>query len=389
MMYQRPKLDQGLWCVRTFWGTRKGAVALGCFLWLVYATLEFRHLYNTAISVPPTQRVVRNVEELWLPHLYFCPADRGRIKGFQWYSYECLLTYKDDRKSCPAWLQYYGGRTPESFKNGGNFTGESCLEFGTHMIGVRKEWSAAWNEITLRAAFSASTDVDLSNNLQEVELGYLPVEWDVGTRESSAQRYYYPLLRVPIFHITPPGRPQGVATRSFIAKEEDRGILRAGRYWYTYGTMQISVLNASLPVQSFEGAAYIPSGRVGVVHVVLTLEDFKEFDFQVVSCFFPLLRVIGEVAGVAALLAWFLTVPWALRKSNRHETRDGNSNAACFATSAASDVAKHEYREAGDSEEEEGAALLGSTDATELIFGEESTSSRPLLRIEATDADPL
>lgn len=367
-------------------GKRGAGVALGvgCVLWIIYASLEFRHLYLNAIRVPPTQRIVRNIEEVRLPHLYFCPADRGRLKGFQWHSYECLLTYKDDRKNCPAWLQSYRGRTPEVFR--GNGSGGACLEFGTHMIGIRREWSAAWNEITLRAAFNAEPDTGLSDNLQEVELGYLPVEWDIGAPKTTAERFYYPLLRVPLFFLTRSKRPEGgVATRSFIAKEVDRGLKRGGRYWYTYGTMQIAVLNASLPAQTFEGASFMPPGRVGVVHVVLSLEDFEEFDFEVVSCLYPLLSFFGEIAGVAALLAWVFTVPFtACRRGSKHDANGAGGSQARHSASAAgsASVGKWEYRQDGDSEEEEGEALLGEPQGRP---GDESTSDRPLLRTDAEE----
>jgi hypothetical protein len=180
--------------------------------WVCYVGLTMQHFYDTAVLTPQTQRVTRNVKELRLPRLYFCPADRGHMDGFEWASFECTLSYKDERRSCPGRLQSFQGRTPRSFKGSsgkramgdgpgemGESQGGQCLEFGTHRIGVREEWSAAWNEITLRAAFTPADTTGISDALWEVELGYLPVEWEMGMKSSTVERYYYPLLRVPFF----------------------------------------------------------------------------------------------------------------------------------------------------------------------------------------------
>lgn len=300
--------------MRMFLRDKYFGVALAASIWAFYIIIELQHFYDTAIKVPPTQRVTRAASELRLPRLYFCPADRGRSEGFQWHSFECTLSYQEERRTCPARLQAYRGREPEEFRADPDGDGldrhqkrpGECLEFGTHMIGVREEWSAAWNEVTLRAAFHPPSVAGIGDALQEVELGYLPVEWEIGQRVDTTQRYYYPLLRVPFFFLSQSGYEPGVATRTFMAKEVDRGLSSAGKYWYTYGAMQLAVVNATTPEQSFPGGPYLPPQGLGVVHIVITLEDFEVFDFEVISSFFPLLGTVGQICGVGAMLAFVL-----------------------------------------------------------------------------------
>merc|ERR1719210_536331 len=127
--------------------------------------------------------------------------------------------------------------------------------------------------------------------------------------------WYYPLIRVPIFYlstlnITGPG----VATRSFLSVEVDRGVHQAGEYWHTYGGAQLAIANASMPSQGYFDTNKLPvssptsehaARNLAVVHVTLTLEDFEEFEFQVIeSAFYPLLRMLGELAGAAVFLIW-------------------------------------------------------------------------------------
>jgi len=280
-----------------------------------------RNFYKTALEVPPTQRVVRNVEELRLPRLYFCPADRRRMGHLKWLAFECVLTYRDDRTTCPGRLQSYEGLAPDDFHRnhpeahgGGSpekYPGGECLEFGTHMIGVRKEWSASWNEISLRASFSMPPTAGVPNALQEMELGYMPTEWVIGHRKNTMEGWYYPLLRVPMFFLGQ-AKHTCVATRCYISKEVDRGLAHTGRFWYSYGAVQVAVENATLPtepltrtretldvpqVQSAEA-----SHRTGIVHVVVSIEDFQQYEFQVSSSLYPLLAVLGQISGLGAVL---------------------------------------------------------------------------------------
>lgn len=340
-------------------------LAIGASFWLFYSVVELQHFYDTAVKVPPTQRVAREVSELRLPTLYFCPADRGRAKGFQWHSFECKLSYREEHRSCPARLQAYRGRTPEEFRGtpGGdglakaNAKGGECLEFGTHMIGVREEYSAAWNEVTLRAAFHPPSVEGLENALQEVELGYLPVEWEVGQHDTTTERYYYPLLRVPFFFLSQNGYEPGVATRVFLAKEVDRGLSAAGKYWYTYGAMQIAVVNASTPEQSFAGAPYLPPQKLlGVVHIVITLEDFELFTFQVISGFFPLMATLGQIAGVGALVAFILTGPRIRTGKNKSD----DAGQSCSSPTGGPEYARVSAPDDDDGSGEEQQALLGT-----------------------------
>lgn len=364
-------------------GARTAGLVLGLAGWGLYALLELRHFYDTAVRVSPTQRVVRQVKELRLPRLYFCPADRGRAQGFKWHSFECLLTYKADHTSCPARLQEYRDRTPDQFRGQrpGDKGGE-CLEFGTHMIGVRQEWSAAWNEITLRAAFIPPKDQGVANALQEVELGYLPAEWMIGSRSSTVQRFYYPMLRVPIFFLDRGAQGFGVATRAYLGKEVDRGRANAGRYWYTYGAMQLAVENATMPPQSFMGASFSEPARVGVVHVVITLEDFVEYDFLVVSALFPFLGILGQIAGVGALVGVLVARQKGSSRGSKCADASGGPSGADVAGSSGFSA---DYEEAAGSERaEEEQSLLGAEAPKERARKhDDETASQALLGGEA------
>jgi len=241
------------------------------------------------------------------------------------------------------------------------------------MIGVREEYSAAWNEITMRASFRPARAVGAANALQEVELGYLPAEWVIGSREATVERSYYPLLRVPVFFLDTGSQGFGVATRAYLAKEVDRGRRYAGRYWYTYSAMQLAVENATMPPQSFVGAGLRPEGRVGVVHVVITLEDFEEYDFQVISPFFPFLGVLGQVAGIGALLWLLMDLRQRGGRAAKVSGLEGGSNGF---SSSYGEVSTRE-----PAEEEEAEALLGTEAPRKdrASRGEEASSGQALL----------
>lgn len=381
-------------------------LALGLALWLCYVLALLRHFYDSAIRVPQTQRVARDVAELQLPRLYFCPADRGHMEGFRWASFECQLSFKDEHRTCPARLQAFKGRTPEQFR--GKLSGQrailsegeapqeseeqggECLEFGTHSIGVRREWSAAWNEVTLRAAFHPPSTVGYGDSLQEVELGYLPVVWALD-EASPPEHFYYPLLRVPFFfnqgvQYAPgmtPGPINGVSTRMFLGREVDKGLTAAGESWYSYGAMQLAVTNASTPQSHFVGSPDESlERRLGVVHIVITLEDFEEFDFVVASAFHPLLAVVGQAAGLGALLAVMLL-----------GTRRGGSTSHDLDSfkdpSGGPEYARVAAREDDEDSGEEAEALLGrypqalrKTSSSSQGEGRPQQSSQPLLNTE-------
>lgn len=367
---------------------------LGVALWLFYSGLQVSHLYDTAIRVPPTQRVARDIAELRLPRIYFCPADRGRMNGIRWQAFECKLSYKEEQRTCPGRLLAYYGREPEEFKNNVTADGSPqapggvCLEFGTHYVGVREEWSSAWNEVTLRGSFllpPATAD----DALQEVELGYAPEEWEIGNRKATVSKYYYPLLRVPFFFLQSlpgPSPSLGVATRAFLGREVDRGLTTAGKYWFTYGAMRIDVQNATQPMQSFREQPWQPQQRLGVVHVVLTLEDFEEFDFQVVSCFFPLLATLGQIAGVGALMAFFVARPSRRSSAPRSAREEAEPPEAesCEGPGGGPQYTRVAAPEEDEGSGEEAQALLGSAAARDRERGraEDRLASQALLGTE-------
>ncbi|CAJ1359370.1 unnamed protein product [Effrenium voratum] len=266
-------------------------LAVSVFFLVIYVTVLLVRFEDTLLA-PPTQRVMRDVSVVRLPRLFFCPADRYKQARLIWNSYECSLSYKTEVGACTGRLQHFGGEEPEDFKHGSNWS-TACLEFGTHRIGVKQEWSAAWNQISLK----------------EIELGYLPKEWEVGAEPTTIERYYAPLLRVPIYQPTTFSMPgSGVVTRLYLATEEDHGRHEAGEYWYTYGATTIPVVNATVPEQQFlhERGEWVkaPSSRRAVAEVVITLEDFTRYEYRVQPVIYPLLSLLSEVSGVFALFCW-------------------------------------------------------------------------------------
>ncbi|CAE7870850.1 atpE [Symbiodinium necroappetens] len=174
-------------------------LAVAIFLLVIYVTVLLVRFEDTLLA-PPTQRVMRDIAVVRLPRLFFCPADRYRQAGVIWNSYECSLSYKMEVAQCDARLQHFGGEEPQDFQHGKNWS-DSCLEFQTHRIGVKQEWNAAWNEISLKAAFLQPTHVaGETDMIQEVELGYLPREWEVGSEPSTIEHFYSPLIRVALRH---------------------------------------------------------------------------------------------------------------------------------------------------------------------------------------------
>lgn len=236
----------------------------------------------------------------------------------KWRSFDCRVTFKDEKAACDATLQAYKGETPDDLdgRHHGLDHKGTCVEFSTHDIMVMAEGSAAWNEVTLRATFDPATMFEMAGSdlLQEVELGYRIHEQEAG---QSLDRYYYPLLRVPIFYVGPGLAAAGVATRAFLGKEVDRMPDVTGRYWYVYGGMQVPLLNASIPKRTLVDngvATLVPSDSIsGSVHVVLTIEDFETYGFTAVPFVIPLFKTIGEIAGVGALMVW---VTFRFQKTN-------------------------------------------------------------------------
>jgi len=305
---------------------RQVAVVIGSILWMGYAALQLRHLYISAVRVPHMERRAREKDSFVLPRLYICPADRGRGGGtvHNWLSYQCDLHFRRNHTSCNARLVHYSGRSPETFKADDGGPVQECLEFKTDSAILKQEYDAAWNEIVLRAAFQPGKCASHSDCLQEVELGYQEQEWTPSLENVSIDKYYYPLRRVPFFDFSR-AHPDAVATRMFLSLEVDKGLRFAGRYWSTYGSSQIEVSNASIPEQEFfkQRAAQNPLlsakkvGSVGVVHIILTMEDFEEFKYEVVSSVFPLLGVLGEIAGCGAMMAWLVLRP-CMRPGRNH-----------------------------------------------------------------------
>ncbi|CAK9090238.1 unnamed protein product [Durusdinium trenchii] len=253
--------------------------------------------FEDTLVAPPTQRVTRDISVVRLPRLYFCPADRYRHDRLIWNSYDCSLNYKTESDKCSARIQHFGGEEPETFKHGANWS-SACLEFGTHKIGVKQEWSAAWNEISLKAAFLLPAHGDTKDVFQEIELGYLPKEWEVGEAPSTIEHYYAPLIRVPIFQ--PPldsHASDGIATRMYLAEQEDHGRHEAGDFWYVYGASSMPVVNATMPEYRFfeKDGEWVraPKSRRALAHIVITLEDFTKYE-QLGSLRFVCLMLFGS-----------------------------------------------------------------------------------------------
>jgi hypothetical protein len=226
----------------------------------------------------------------------------------RWKSFECDVRFQKEKVRCDANSALYKGQYPDDLDGRQHGTG-SCLEFQTHAIDVREEWNPAWNEVTLRAAFNDEMlTADKEDVLQEVEIGYRVVEKEDGT--VLADRYYYPLMRVPIFY-SGPGIPKtGTATRAFLGLEVDYEANVRGRYWFSYNPVQVSVLNASVPTRTkgideglipHDGA----SEPQGIAHVVFTIEDFSKLGTEAVPFYIPFMKTLGQIAGIGALLVWF------------------------------------------------------------------------------------
>lgn len=175
------------------------------------------------IEAPQTRRVVRDMRKYRLPNFYFCPADRTRQTGraFRWKSFDCHVTYKSQRAVCLGETKLYEGESPDEFEADGSDAGGSCLEMFTNDISIKREWTAAWNEITMRVAFFS--EMEGENALQEIEVGYRPVEWKSGPH-GWRDRYYYPLLRVPAFAIDASAVPTGMAVRAYLQEEIDHEV---------------------------------------------------------------------------------------------------------------------------------------------------------------------
>lgn len=279
---------------------RKSCYLLALFAWALYTLAMVGHLQRL-IEAPQTRRVIRDIRKYRLPNFYFCPADRTKTSGapFSWSSFDCRVTYKEQSARCAGEVRPFQGDSPEDFKADGNDAGGSCLELYTHDVSIKQEWSAAWNEITMRVAFVS--ELKGEDLLQEVELGYRPLEWQTGPH-GWKDRYYYPLLRVPAF--TPDAVGTGMAVRSYLQEEVDHELQGSGKYWYTYGAVQVPVLNASRPQE----ALYSPllsavNGRTQIAHVVLTIEDFEMYGTEEVPYFFTMLGMVGQIAGFSAFLA--------------------------------------------------------------------------------------
>jgi len=374
-----------------------GSAIVAGAIWIFYSLSVLQHFYDSAVKVPQTMSTPREVSELRLPRIYFCPADRGRSEGFKWYSFECTLSFKEEHRPCLAWKQSYEGRTPEYFEgtpvsplDGASANAGECLEFGTHMIGVRAEWSAAWNEITLRAAFVPPSVDGYGNALQEVEVGYMPVEWKIGREETTMDRYYYPLLRVPFFFTsddTTAGSHQNsaVATRFFVMKEMDRSLRSGGKYWYAYGGMQVPVVNVSVPNRVVEERSFFPAEsmrHLAVVHAVITLQDFDEYDRQVVSPFFPFLAALGQIAGVGALLIMAIVLQQYRTIAAMDDDADEDGKAVVTTTQGGAQYSRVSAPDDDDGSSEEGQALLGVNAKRDTVATDVSTSHQPLLKTE-------
>jgi len=328
----------------------------------------------------------------------------GHLK---WLAFECILTYRDDQTTCPGRLQSYEGLAPDDFhknhpeSHGGGSSGTSpdkypggeCLEFGTHMIGVRQEWSASWNEISLRASFEMPPTFGVPNALQEIELGYMPTEWITGHRDKTMERWYYPMLRVPTFFLDQ-AHSTCVATRCYIAKEVDQGLAHTGRFWYTYGAVQVAVENATLPrepiARQTADVPQVPSAagarRTGIVHVVVSIEDFQQYEFQVSSSLYPLLAVLGQIAGLGAVL--LLGPLAAIGRAARSSQSGGEALSRTVAkdTSTTNGIVRNSQFSEDCDEEEEQALLSAEAPAPCDDSSHEgqggTTSSQRLLSID-------
>lgn len=365
-------------------------MAVSVFVAVVYCTMVLIHFERMMIA-SPTERVSRDQAIVRLPRLFLCPADRYRQPSLKWNSFECQLSFKTETGQCRARLQRFRGKEPEEFRRPRSNMTHECLEFSTHLIGVREEWSAAWNEITLKASFVQSPSSPLTDVFQEMEIGYMPHEWEVGQNPSAIESYYSPMLRVPLYRPAPDSsNGPGLATRVFLAEEIDRGKHSAGDYWYFYGATTVPTENATIPEQGFLHETRgewikVPGGRRGVVHVVVTLDDFEQFEYRLVSPLWGFLLCIGQISGVMAMFAWaFFRSPFAGKgKASRNsdhppgqepcqDEEDGQMQ------SAVSEPAGGRYRSVAateEGEEEEQESLLKVDDRSS------SSTRAPLLEL--------
>lgn len=341
--------------------------AVGILFFVIYFTVLLVRFEDTLLA-PPTQRVARDVSVVRLPRLYFCPANRFKQARMIWSSYECSLSYKLENDQCSARIQHYGGDEPQVFRHGANWS-SACLEFGTHRIGVKQEHSAAWNEISLKAAFLLPVHGLLEDVFEEVELGYLPREWEVGDAPSTIEHYYAPLIRVPLFKPSSLSKPSpGVVTRMYMAEEEDHGRHEAGDYWYVYGTSIVPVSNATVPEQSFlqEPGEWVkaPESRRAIAHVVITLEDFTKYEYRVQPVIYPLLSLFSQLSGVAALFCWaFFKSPILSRKilevaEEEPKSEQGPKTRSPRRSGQRATRYEGEYSSIADADEEEQQSLL-------------------------------
>jgi len=252
------------------------------------------------------QSEVREVSGMDLPDFFFCPAGRSKRERLRrWVAYGCDFNYRDKTQRCDAGVSTYEGY-PDQFAGGDG----KCIRFDTSKLKVTTEWTSAWNEVWLHAVFEEEVvpdGVDVGFELEEVELGTRNREWRVGEGKDSAEHFYWPLLRVPIYPVpSPVERPPGIATRTFIGEEKDVGKRHAGHFWFTYNAVQVpSKASRFPPVRLSDGLEASPGTSLHGVVVVITIEDFEIQTFhqdQSPPVLFPALSLIGEVAGVAGLL---------------------------------------------------------------------------------------
>eukprot|EP00405_Crypthecodinium_cohnii_P016219 CAMPEP_0206455956 /NCGR_PEP_ID=MMETSP0324_2-20121206/22081_1 /ASSEMBLY_ACC=CAM_ASM_000836 /TAXON_ID=2866 /ORGANISM="Crypthecodinium cohnii, Strain Seligo" /LENGTH=433 /DNA_ID=CAMNT_0053926799 /DNA_START=239 /DNA_END=1540 /DNA_ORIENTATION=+ len=297
--------------------------AVGFGLWVLYAVIMFLSFYSSFVYTPQLRRIRHENKELRLPRLYFCPADRNDVTGFMWHSAECILKFREERQLCGVSSKAYKGREPEDLKGNGNpddrasQAGGTCLEFNLNVIGVREEMSAAWNEIHLRAAFAPPDGFAQGHDdLEEIELGYEPTDVELVAETMSVTEFYAPLIRLPFFYTPATRLPNaqgllppapGVATRAFLRRQLESYNTEIKTHWEAYGMVQIPLKNASVPLQKVSALLAVPP-RLAVAHIVITVQDFAEFDLEEVSTLLPFLQLVGSIAGVGAALALYLNI---------------------------------------------------------------------------------
>lgn len=278
---------------------RMAAVALA----VVYVIIQIFRI--NADTRGTWERSARDLSNVRLPNLYLCPAGAEKRDALvRWALYNCSLRYRKEHVPCHARERSYDGY-PEDFGLGSG----RCLEFLSSNLMIGEEWTPAWNELTLYAAWEEQAGQ--TNDLQEVELGYRPIEWELDN-SADKDRFYYPMLRIPTFDFPVSGPSTGVATRVFLGEEKDVGRRYAGKYWYTYDSTFPVIKKPSLPSTALDHVypqtigAENPNGPVKVVaaKVILTLEEFSLFltEYTQQPVIYSLVAVMGELAGVATLL---------------------------------------------------------------------------------------